>query len=134
MKTKNIRQSITFRAAPKEVYEALMDSRKHSRFTGSKASISRKVHGKIMAYDGYITGTNLELLPARRIVQSWHANDSCWKDKEHYSKATFSLKKTRIGTRLTFFQSGVPESCYKSIKQGWWDSYWNPMKKMLENQ
>jgi len=132
MKTKSIRQSVTFRASPKEVYEALMDSRRHARFTGSKASISRRVHGKIMAYDGYITGENIELEPGRRIVQSWKANDSCWKPEGHFSKATFSLKRTRTGTRLTFFQSAVPVSCYKSLRQGWHDAYWKPMKKMFE--
>jgi uncharacterized protein YndB with AHSA1/START domain len=30
---KTIRQSVTFEASPYDVYEALMDSKKHSRFT-----------------------------------------------------------------------------------------------------
>jgi len=45
MKRKH-RQSVIIKATPREVYEALMDSRKHSRFTGAKASISRKVGGR----------------------------------------------------------------------------------------
>ena len=54
MKTKNIRQSVTFKASPNEVYEALMDSRRHTKFTGKKAKISRKIGGKFIAYGGYI--------------------------------------------------------------------------------
>jgi hypothetical protein len=49
MKTVTIRQSATFKTSPHEVYEALMDSRKHSKFTDSKASISRRIGGKFTA-------------------------------------------------------------------------------------
>ena len=131
MKTKTIRQSVTIKANPHEVYDALMDSRKHSKFTDGKASISRKVGGKFTAYDGYIEGVNLELVPDRKIVQSWRGSD--WPEG-HYSKATFSLKQVEGGTRLSFTQTGVPDEQYDSISQGWHDFYWKPMKDMLENQ
>lgn len=129
MKTTTIRHSVTFKATAHEVYEALMDSRKHSKFTGEKASISRKLGGKFTAYDGYAEGVNLELLPDERIVQSWRADD--WPEG-HYSKVTFSIKETATGTRLTFKEAGVPEDQYAEISQGWRDFYWAPMKKLLE--
>ena len=47
-------------------------------------------------------------------------------------QATFALRKVKGGTRLTFYQSGVPAQYYEGIKQGWRDFYWAPMKKMLE--
>jgi len=129
LKTRNIRQTVTFRAAPKDVYEALMDSRTHARFTGAKASISRKVGGKISAYDGYVSGTNLELVENRKIVQSWRAGD--WPEG-HESRVAFTLAKVPGGTRLTFAHSGVPDAQYASIKEGWIEFYWEPMKKLLE--
>jgi activator of HSP90 ATPase len=129
MKTKTIRQSITFKASPHEVYDALMDSRKHAKFTGAQARISRKVGGKFTAYDGYIEGVNLNLVPDKKIVQSWRGSD--WPE-DHYSMATFSLKKFKNGTYLTFTQSGVPDQYYHDISQGWRDYYWKPMKEMLE--
>ena len=133
MKTKSIRQSVIFRTDPHKVYEALMDSRKHARFTGSKASISRKARGPITAYDGFITGENIELVPDSRIVQAWEAGEKCW-PKGHRSKVTLVLKKTRSGTRMSFFHSGVPAGCYETIRTGWWDAYWKPMKKMFDEQ
>ena len=129
MKTKNIRQSVTFKASPHEVYEALMDSRRHAKLTGEKARVSRKIGGKLMAYGGYIEGANLDLVPDKKIVQLWRGSD--W-PKGHYSKATFALRKVKGGTRLTFTQTGVPAQYYEDIKQGWRDFYWAPMKKMLE--
>jgi len=129
MKTKNIRQSVTFKASPHEVYEALMDSRRHAKLTGEKARVSRKIGGKLTAYGGYIEGANLDLVPDKKIVQLWRGSD--W-PKGHYSKATFALRKVKGGTRLTFTQTGVPAQYYEDIKQGWRDFYWAPMKKMLE--
>jgi activator of HSP90 ATPase len=129
MSNKTVKQTITFKANPHEVYEALMDSRKHAKFTGSKASISRKVGGKFSVFDGYSEGTNIELIQDQKIVQTWHASD--WPEG-HYSKVTFSLKEINGGTKLTFTQAGVPEEQYDDISQGWRDFYWMPMKEMLE--
>ncbi len=39
--TKTVEQTVTFNASPHDVYEALMDSYKHSQFTGAEAVISR---------------------------------------------------------------------------------------------
>lgn len=123
-----IRQSVTFQATPHAVYEALMDSRKHAKFTQAPARISRKVGGAISAYGDYITGTNLELIPDEKIVQSWHASE--W-PAGHMSKVTFKLAPVAGGTRLTFTHSGVPDAFVADIRQGWIDSYWVPMKAML---
>lgn len=129
MKTKSIRQTINFLVQPDTVYDTLMDSRKHSKFTGDAARISRKVGGKFTAYGSYVSGANLELKENKKIVQSWRGSD--WPEG-HYSKATFSFVKTKTGTRLTFKQTGVPADYYESIKEGWIEFYWNPMKVLFQ--
>lgn len=129
MKTKTIRQSATFKATPHEVYEAIMDSRKHGELTGSQVTMRRGVGGEFSVYGGDIEGTNMELVPDQKIVQSWRYSD--WPEG-HYSKVTFSLKEVAGGTRLTFTQTGVPLEHYEDIAQGWRDYYWEPMKEMLE--
>ncbi len=129
MKTKTIKQIITFKAAPETVYEALMNSKLHSKFTNSKAKMSNKIGGKFSAYDRYIEGINLELVKNKKIVQKWRGQD--W-PQNHYSKAIFSILKTKSGTKLTFTQTGVPIEHYKPISDGWHEHYWEPMKRMLE--
>ena len=128
MKTGTVRQTVTFKAGVHDVYEALMDSKKHSKFTGSQASISRKVGGKISVYDGDIEGVNLELVPDIKIVQAWRYSD--WPEG-HYSRATFTFAEVAAGTRLSFTQTGVPLEFLDDIAQGWRDYYWAPMKEML---
>jgi activator of HSP90 ATPase len=129
MKTKTISQTVTFKASPHEVYEMLMDSKKHSELTMSKAQISKEVGDKFSIYEGDIEGVNLELVQGRKIVQSWRYSD--WPEG-HYSQATFLLEEIKDGTRLTFTQTGVPEEHYDDIAQGWHDYYWEPMKELLE--
>jgi activator of HSP90 ATPase len=85
--------------------------------------------GKFTVFGRYIQGINLDLMPNKRIVQAWWGSD--W-PRSHYSIATFSLKRSKRGTRLTFTQIGVPARELKGIFQGWRDYYWKPMKGMLE--
>jgi activator of HSP90 ATPase len=106
-----------------------MYAKKHSQLTGSKARITKKVGDKFSIYEGEIEGVNLELVPDRKIVQSWRYSD--WPEG-HYSKATFLLEENKGAAKLTFTQTKVPEELYEDVAQGWRDYYWQPMKDMLE--
>ncbi|MCX6081011.1 MAG: SRPBCC family protein [Chloroflexi bacterium] len=125
-----IEQMVIFKASPHEVYEALMDSGKHSAFTKSVALISAEMGAEYSAYDGYITGKNLELVPDAKIVQSWRAVD--WPE-DHFSVVTFLFTPVGAGTRLDFTQTNLPPGTEEEFIQGWIDNYWEPMKVFLEN-
>lgn len=124
-----IEQVVIFKASPHEVYEALMDSSKHAAFTRSEAEISREVGGQYCAYAGYICGSNLELVPDQKIVQSWHAMD--WPE-DHYSVVTFILAPVAEGTRLSFTHANLPEGTEEEFDAGWIENYWEPLKTFLE--
>lgn len=125
---KTIRQTVMIEAAPLDVYGALMDSKTHSKFTGSAARISPQVGGRFETFDRYAEGTNLELVPGRKIVQAWRASD--WPEG-HYSTATFALTKAPGGTTLTFTQTGVPDEQEGAIRQGWIEFYWDPLRALF---
>ena len=126
--SRTIRQTVTFKVAPDQVYDVLMDSQRHAEFTGDEARISREVGGEIMAYGGYITGKNVELIPGKKIVQTWRASD--WPAGDE-SRVAFVLTPVPAGTRLQFTHRGVPDDEYESIRQGWIDYYWTPMKGLF---
>ena len=129
LKTKDIKQEVIIKATPHEVYEALMDSKKHSEFTGGGAKISRKVGGSFTAFDGYSNGKNIELVEDKKIVQSWRASD--WPEG-HYSTVTFIMKPVKGGTELSFSQKEVPVDDAKDVADGWKEYYWEPLKDFLE--
>lgn len=126
---KKIVQNITFNASTHDVFELLMDSKKHSAFSGDKAVISRKNGGKFTAYGDYISGKNISIIQDKKIVQTWRASN--WPTGT-YSKVTFEFFKSENNTKLKFTQEDVPSDQYVDIKQGWIDFYWEPMKKFLK--
>jgi activator of HSP90 ATPase len=127
--SRTIQQTVVFTASPHTVYEALMDSATHAAFSGGAASISREVGGEFSAYDGYIAGKNLELVPDRKIVQSWRAVD--WPEG-YFSTVTFLFSLIPEGTLLEFVHTGIPEGEESAFEEGWIDNYWEPMKEYLE--
>jgi len=120
-----ITQTIKVNASPVEVYEALMDSKKHAKVTGSPASISRVVGGKFTAWDGYIFGKNLELEAGKKIVQEWTTTE--WPEGYPPSKLEIVLTKKAGGTELKMVHSKVPAEQKDEYTEGWKSFYWEPL-------
>jgi uncharacterized protein YndB with AHSA1/START domain len=130
MKTREIIHNVTINAPQSGVFDALMDSKKHSQFTGVPARISKKVGGAFTCYDDYIEGFNLEVQRPKLIVQAWKSKN--W-PRETWSVVTFKLAKLAGGkTKLSFHQVGVPSSDFKAKNKGWDTHYWQRLKKFLE--
>ena len=127
MKTTTLHQTIRFKTTAHALYDALMDSKKHAAFTGASATISRKAGGAFQTYDGYATGKNLELIPDKKIVQSWRASD--WPEG-HYSTVTFEFTEKNGETTLEFTQTDTPADAYADIKQGWQEWYLGPPQSL----
>lgn len=127
---KTIVQNIKFKAAPKELYEMYMDSKKHSVLTGgAKALLSRKVGGSFSAHGGYCKGKNLALIPGKMIVQTWRASN--WSKSDMDSIFILAFEKAAGGTEMTMVHANVPDKEAKHLTQGWHDHYWNHWKKHL---
>jgi activator of HSP90 ATPase len=128
MQTRTLQQVVTFKASPREVYDMIMDSRKHGSLSGEPARISKKVGGKFTAWGSHLSGMNLVLKPGKKIVQAWRAT-GWWPD--HYSIAIFDISKTRGGSKLKFTQIGIPPGRYSGHYRGWIETYWTPMQEIF---
>jgi len=127
MKVTIIKQRVSLPAAPEEVYEAFMDAKKHSEFTGSKATSNPKAGGKFTAWDGYISGKHLELEKGKRILQEWVTME--WPKGYPPSKLELTLKRVEGGTELAMIHSSVPEEQADDLAEGWNEFYWKPLKE-----
>lgn len=113
-------------ATPQQIYRAWLDSEAHSEMTGGEATMSGEVGAEVSAWDGYITGANLELVPGERIVQSWRTSE--FTDQHADSIVTVTLEPVDEGTLLTLIHSNVPDD-HTSYEEGGWESqYFEPMK------
>jgi uncharacterized protein YndB with AHSA1/START domain len=124
--TYDFKLSCTLPASPEAVYDAWLDSAAHSAMTGATAKVEKRVGGAHTAWDGYIAGKTLELVPAKRIIQSWRTTQFTGADPD--STITVELAPTRTGTRLTLTHSGVPDGQTSYEDGGWQDNYFSPMK------
>ncbi len=125
---KPVHHEVDFPVKPREVYDAYLDSRRHARFTGESARMSRKEGGRFRAGGTYISGYNLELVPGKRIVQAWRASE--WPAGD-YSVLRLELKPKGKGCRLVVDHVGIPAKFRDGVDQGWYDFYWNPMKEFF---
>jgi activator of HSP90 ATPase len=113
-------------ARPGEVYDTWLNSKGHTAMTGSPASISPIVGTQFDTWDGYIHGRNLELIPGRRIVQSWRTTD--FKVDEPDSHIKITLEPVGDQTKLTLRHSNLPAGG-KKYEKGWFEAYFIPMEK-----
>jgi activator of HSP90 ATPase len=116
-------------AAPARIYEALLDSKIFTAFSGSPAEIDRNVGGAFSMFGGVITGRNIELVPNARIVQAWR-NNMVW-PAGLYSVVRFELKEQGAGTLIVLDHTGFPLDAgeAESLVSGWSEHYWTPLRK-----
>ncbi len=109
------------------LFKAWLDSKEHSKFTGSPAKINPKVGGKFTAWEGYISGTTLEIEPGKRILQSWRTTE--FPEESPDSKIEIFFEKASAGTKLTLRHFEIPQDQVAEYKKGWKDFYFEPMKR-----
>ena len=127
--TNAIQQSVVFKAKPKRLYDILLDSKEFTAFTGGReATIEPTAGGAFSMFGGMISGRNVELLPAKRIVQAWRAGN--W-DEGVYSIVRFDLADEGTGARLTVTHVGFPEDHRAHLAKGWREQYFEPIGKYL---
>jgi hypothetical protein len=69
VRTKTLKQTVTFKASPRQVYDMIMLSKKHQSLSGEKAKISQRVGGKFTAWGSHLSGINLVLKPGKKLFK-----------------------------------------------------------------
>lgn len=114
-------------ASPLAVYEAWITSDGHSAMTGAEAHVDARAGGAYDAWDGYITGRTLALVPGQRIVQTWRTSEFTAADAD--SQVDVLLEPVEGGTRLTLRHTNVPDDQLDYEQGGWQESYFEPMRE-----
>ena len=128
--TTTIRQTQYLPVSPAELYDAYLNARTHSLFTGAETVCERFVGGKFSAWNGYITGKNVKLENSRRIVQEWQTTE--WPTGYSPSVLEIIFRPRGKGTEVHMIQKNVPLSQAKYYEKGWFDFYWEPLKKYFK--
>ncbi len=124
----SLHEEENFAVSPHCVYEALLDEKQFTAFSGMPAKINRGEGGAASLFGGQILARNVELVPDKRIVQAWRPAD--W-TPGIWSMLKFELTANGAGTHVVLDQAGFPAGQYVSLDKGWHEHYLAPMKKYL---
>ena len=117
--------STQINASAKEIFHAWLSTTGHSKMTGGEANASNKIGDSYTAWDGYISGTNIELIKFTKIVQSWRTDD--FSKEEEDSILSIELKDLNGKTEVKLTHTNLPEHGEQYI-EGWEEHYFTPMK------
>jgi activator of HSP90 ATPase len=111
----------------KKLFEDWMSSKAHSAFTGSKAKIENKKNGKFTAWDEYISGRTIALIPNEKITQKWRTIEFAVEAEDSVVEIFFE-EKEKGKTKITIFHHHLQKGDGNKYKKGWKDFYFSPMK------
>lgn len=109
-KTSIIRQRVTLPASLQAVYRALTEAR---------ATGAARIGAAFTAWDGYISGKHIELIPAQRIVQQWQTRE--WPAGYAPSVLDIRLVASDGGTLLHLTHKNIPARHAADLRAGWID-------------
>jgi uncharacterized protein YndB with AHSA1/START domain len=125
MATESFEVSRIIPATPERIFNAWLDSGEHAKLTGMAATIDRTVGGSFTIGDGYIQGSNVELEPHRRIVQSWRTTE--FPEGATPSRLEIYLEPAEGGTLVRLVHTELPEGQSERYLKGWGEYYFDPM-------
>jgi activator of HSP90 ATPase len=117
-----------FATSAEELYDAWLDSESHSQMTGGEAHCSNLMGSEFSAWDGYISGHNLQLREPSFIKQAWRTTEFGAQDKD--SIIEISLIEEKDGCRFILKHSQIPEG-QPDYEEGWVDNYFEPMEEFF---
>ncbi len=130
-----IHQEVSLVATPERVYQLLTDSSQFAAATERPAEIVATEGGAFSIFGGYIQGRQIELVPGKRIVQTWRGVD--WTPGAH-SLVRFTLTPEGSGTKLMVDHDAYPEgpspmypSWHEHLSSNWPVFYFEPFEKYL---
>jgi uncharacterized protein YndB with AHSA1/START domain len=127
---KTIIQAAILPAPPDRLFDMYLDPVAHGSFTGAPVVIGSQPGAPFKAFDDMISGTILQVVPKRLIVQSWRA--SHWADEDIDSTLILTFWPDEEGGRIELVHVNVADADFAGVSQGWQDFYWTPWREYLE--
>jgi activator of HSP90 ATPase len=116
-------------AAPARLYRMYLDAKSHAAFTGAPVKIAPRPAAAFEAFGGALTGTILQLVPNRLIVQSWRSRNFAKSDMD--STLVLSFWPAKHGARIELTHVNVSDIDFAGVSDGWFKYYWVPWREYL---
>ncbi|NXN47651.1 AHSA2 ATPase, partial [Rhinoptilus africanus] len=118
-----------FNSPADELYSVFTTKELVQKFSKCPAVIEAEKGGKLLMFDGCVSGEYAELVPSQRIVLKWRCRS--WPE-EHYATVALNFKGMAAQTELQFECKGVPVSNEDSTRQCWKQRYFEEIRTLLQ--
>jgi len=129
---RTIQLAASLPASPDRLFDMYLDPVEHSAFTGSPVTISAHPGAHFCAFDNALTGTILQVVPKRLVVQSWRS--PFWGSADVDSTLILTFLPDKDGGRIELVHVNVLEEDFAGVSHGWEKFYWSPWRAYLTRQ
>ena len=127
--SRTIQLAASLPAPPERLFDMYLDPVQHAAFTGSPVTIAPYPGAEFRAFDGVLSGTILQVVPRRLIVQSWRSPH--WGVDDVDSTLILSFLPEDGGGRVELVHVNVVDKDFAGVSQGWEKHYWTPWRAYL---
>jgi uncharacterized protein YndB with AHSA1/START domain len=114
---------------PARLYRMYLDAKSHAAFTGAPVKIAPRPGAPFEAFGGALSGTILQVVPNRLIVQSWRSTNFARRDID--STLVLSFWPAKQGARIELTHVNVSDVDFAGVSAGWFKYYWVPWREYL---
>ena len=125
-------KTVVLPAPPHELFQMYMDPEVHGEITGAPAKISEEAGSHFEAFGGLLTGTTIQVVKHRLIVQAWRSVNFRKTDPD--STLIISFTPEDNDGRIDLVHLHVPDSDYQGICGGWDSRYFAPWLTYLQSR
>ncbi len=129
---RTIQLAASLPASPDRLFDMYLDPVEHSAFTGSPVAISAEPGAAFRAFNDVLTGTILQIVPKRLIVQSWRSPN--WGPADLDSTLILTFLPEGDAGRIELTQVNVVDTDFAGVSQGWEKFYWTPWRAYLTRE
>ena len=115
---KTFKKTFKINAEPADIYSAITNPYTIELWTGYPAVMSEIPGSEFSLWDGDITGTNLDFIRDRKIVQEWYFGDQPEK-----STVTITIHPDRQDSVVIIEHTNIPDEDFADIAEGWREYY-----------
>ncbi len=129
---RTIQLAASLPARPERLFDMYLDPVEHAAFTGSPVTIAAHVGAPFRAFNDILSGTILQVVPKRLVVQSWRFPH--WGPDDLDSTLILTFLPEGDGGRIELTQINVVDHDFAGVSHGWEKYYWTPWRAYLSEE
>ncbi len=130
--SRTIQLAASLPATPDRLFDMYLDPVEHAAFTGSPVTIAPVAGASFRAFGDVLTGTILQVVPKRLIVQSWRSPH--WGPTDLDSILILTFLPDKSDGRIELTQVNVVDEDFAGVCHGWEKYYWTPWRAYLTRE